>query len=305
MASSARTRVEVDGRELSLSNLDKVLYPEAGFTKGDVIRYYVDVAPALLPHVAGRPLTVRRLPDGVDGPSFYEKHLPRGTPEWVRRVTLAPSPRSTSAEIEFVVIDGLATLVWLANLAALELHVPMWRVDARGRPTPPDLLVFDLDPGDPATVVECAQVAVELARLLADEHGLTALPKSSGSKGLQLYVRLPKKLRGTWDNGATAAEARRLATLCARRRPELVVANMRKDQRVGRVLIDWSQNNVAKTTVAPYSLRARAQPTVSTPVTWDEVASCAEGRDPAVLAFLPDQVRQRIDGAGDLFAPLG
>ena len=194
------------------------------------------MAPALLPHVAGRPLTVRRFPDGVEGPSFYEKHLPRGTPDWVRRVTLAPSPRSTSAEIEFVVIDGPATLVWLANLAALELHVPMWRVDAQGRPTPPDLMVFDLDPGAPATVVECAQVAVELAGLLADEHGLTAFPKSSGSKGLQLYVTLPKKLRGTWDNGATAAEARRLATLCARRRPELVVANIRKDQRVGRVL---------------------------------------------------------------------
>jgi bifunctional non-homologous end joining protein LigD len=305
MASAAgRTRVEVEGRELSLSNLDKVLYPGPGLTKGEVIAYYVDVAPALLPHVAGRPLTVRRFPDGVDGLSFYEKHLPRGTPDWVRRVTLAPSPRSTSATIEFVVIDSLATLVWLANLAALELHVPMWRVDGPGRPTPPDLMVFDLDPGAPATVVECCRVARDLADLLEAEHGLTAYPKSSGAKGLQLYVPLPKKLRGTWEDGTTAAEARRLAGLCARRRPELVVANMRKDQRVGRVLIDWSQNNVAKTTVAPYSLRARPEPTVSTPVTWDEVTACAEEGRAEMLAFWPDDVRRRIEAGGDLFGPL-
>ena len=304
-AASGRTRVEVDGRELSLSNLDKVLYPGPGFTKGEVIAYYVDVAPVLLPHVAGRPLTVRRFPDGVEGPSFYEKHLPRGTPDWVRRVTLSPSPRSTSPEIEFVVIDGLATLVWLANLAALELHVPMWRVDRQGRPTPPDLMVFDLDPGDPATVVECARVALDLAELLASEHGLTAYPKVSGSKGLQLYVPLPTALRGTWEDGTTAGEARRLAGLSARRRPELVVANMRKDQRVGRVLIDWSQNNVAKTTVAPYSLRARAEPTVSTPVTWDEVAACADSGRADGLTFWPDEVRRRLDRLGDLFEPLG
>ena len=302
---ATRTVVDIGGRQLSLSNLDKVLYPATGLTKGEIIKYYVDIAPVLLPHVRRRPLTVRRFPNGVDGQSFYEKHLGRSTPDWVRRVNLPGSPNSQKgAVIEFVMIDDLPTLVWAANLAALELHVPMWRVDRAGRPTAPDLMVFDLDPGAPATVVECARVALELAEVLEVEHRWTAYPKSSGSKGMQLYVRLPPRARGTWEDGTTRDEARRLATLLAQRRPELVTANMRQDLRTGRVLIDWSQNHVAKTTVAPYSLRARAEPTVSTPVTWEEVAVCAETADPQGLHFLVGEVPDRVARLGDLFAKL-
>ena len=215
---ATRTVVDIGGRQLSLSNLDKVLYPATGLTKGEVIKYYVDIAPVLLPHVRRRPLTVRRFPNGVDGQSFYEKHLGRSTPDWVRRVNLPGSPNSQKgAVIEFVMIDDLPTLVWAANLAALELHVPMWRVDRAGRPSAPDLMVFDLDPGAPATVVECARVALELAEVLKVEHRWTACPKSSGSKGMQLYVRLPPKARGDLggrDNpgrGATAGHPPRPA----------------------------------------------------------------------------------------------
>ncbi|HMD46844.1 MAG TPA: non-homologous end-joining DNA ligase [Acidimicrobiales bacterium] len=297
-------QVEVGGRELTLSNLDKVLYPATGFTKAEVFAYYLAVAPILVPHLADRPLTLRRYPDGVEGPSFFEKHLPRGAPTWLRRAELPTSPRSTE-HVEYAVIDDVASLIWAANLASLELHVPMWRIGPRDRPRPPDTMVFDLDPGEPATVVECCQVALWLAEALKAEHGWTAYPKTSGSKGLQLYVALqPSERQRTWSDGRTRDEAHRLAALMATRHPDLVLSNMRRDLRRGRVLIDWSQNHVAKTTVAPYSLRARPEPSVSTPVTWDEVSRCAASGDPASLRFLTDDVVARVEALGDLFAPL-
>jgi bifunctional non-homologous end joining protein LigD len=292
----ARVTVEVDGRRLSLSNLGKVLYPATGFTKGEVIDYYSRIAPVMLPHLAARPATRTRWPDGVAGPSFFEKNAPSHTPEWVRTVTL-PTPGSTKDrdEIRYVVVDGLATLVWLANLAALELHVPQWTVGPRGAVRDADRLVLDLDPGEPATLTECAQVAL----LLADEltaDGLDVFAKTSGSKGMQLYVGL-KPVPATRTHDYARALAQRLEAA----HPTLVVHRMEKALRKGKVLIDWSQNVAAKTTVAPYSLRARERPTVSTPVTWDEVADAAAGRP---LAFTAADVLARVEADGDLFAEL-
>lgn len=294
--SGATTTVAVGGRRLRLSNLDKVLYPDAGFTKGEVVDYYARVAPALLPHLAGRPATRLRLPDGVTGPSFFEKNAPRHTPEWVRTVRL-PSPGSTKDrdEIDYVVVDDLPTLVWLANLAALELHVPQWTVGPRGAVRGADLVVYDLDPGAPATVVECARVACLVRDALAAD-GLPAYPKTSGSKGLQLYVPVRPV---PWER--THAFARTVAETLERAHPDLVVSRMTKALRPGKVLIDWSQNNGAKTTVAAYSLRAREHPTVSTPVTWDEVEAA---RDPADLRFVAGEVLDRVASYGDLLAPL-
>ena len=291
-----RVAVEVAGRRLGLSNLDKILYPETGFTKAEVIDYYTRVASVILPHLAGRPATRKRYPDGVEGESFFEKNAPSHTPGWVRTVTL-PVPGSTMDRevIDYVVVDDLPTLVWLANLAALELHVPQWTVDRRGAARPSNLLVFDLDPGPPATIVECAQVALLLRDLLENE-GLTALPKTSGSKGMQLYAAIRPA-----DGDRTSAYAKSLADQLARRHPDLIVSQMAKRLRPGKVFIDWSQNNAAKTTVAPYSLRARPLPTVSTPVTWDEIDACDSPED---LRFLTSDVVDRIAGHGDLFEPL-
>ena len=293
---ATKVPVQVDGRTLTLSNLDKVLYPEAGFTKGEVLDYYTRIAPVLLPYLRGRALTFKRYPDGVDASFFFAKNIPQGTPEWVRRVRL-PSPGSTKKRetVVYPVADDLATLVWAANLAALELHVPMWRVDDEGSPQNPDLMVFDLDPGPPATIVECCEVA-QLVREVLKEDGLTGQPKTSGSKGLQLYVPLDAK--ASWEE--VHGYARTLAQRLERENPELVVWNMKKELRTGKVLVDWSQNNAAKTTVAVYSLRARATPTVSTPVTWAEVETC---RSPEELRFTSEQVLARVDELGDLFAP--
>jgi bifunctional non-homologous end joining protein LigD len=299
--------VEVEGRRVPLSNLDKVLYPQTGFTKGQVIDYYVRVAPVLLPHLSDRPVTLRRFPNGVDDPNaFYEKHRPKSAPSWVRSERVLASPNAKDrAGVDFVVIDDLATLVWAANLAALELHVPQWKVGADGKPKPPDLLVFDLDPGEPATIVECAEIALLLARQVGDEHGWDCYPKTSGSKGLQLYVPLPRRDRQRdWEDNGSRELARTIAQELARSHPQLVVTNMKKELRKGRVLIDWSQNNVAKTTVAPYSLRARAEPTVSTPVSWKEVEQVAHDGKAERLRFLPDQVLARVDKTGDLLAAL-
>ncbi|MET0235701.1 MAG: non-homologous end-joining DNA ligase [Kibdelosporangium sp.] len=278
--------VEVDGRRLKLSNLEKVLYPESGFTKGQVIDYYARIAPVLLPHLAGRPVTLRRYPNGVDGQSFYEKNVARHAPEWVRTERL-PTPGSAKGNefLDFVLVEDLSTLAWVANLAALELHVPQWRIGAE-----PDLLVFDLDPGAPATVVECCQVALWLREELA-EGGYDAWPKTSGSKGMQLYVPVEP---GEVD---TSAHARKLAERLAKLYPRQVVATMAKAQREGKVFIDWSQNRPAKTTVAPYSLRAKPMPTVSTPVTWQEVEECEHVAD---LTFTADEVRARVEQFGDL-----
>ena len=275
-----------------LSNLEKVLYPD-GFTKAQVIDYYTRIAPVLLPHLAGRALTRKRYPNGVEGQVFFEKNAPRGTPEWVHRETL-PSPGSTKDRetIDYVVVDDLATLVWTANLASLELHTHMWRVDSDG----PDLLVFDLDPGEPASIVECCQVALLLRSALADD-GIEAYAKTSGSKGLQLYARPD----GFASSAETSAYAKALAQRLEKAEPSLVVHRMTKAIRGGKVLVDWSQNSSAKTTVSIYSLRARPRPTVSTPVTWDEVESCSTADD---LVFTSDAVLARVAADGDLFAPL-
>jgi bifunctional non-homologous end joining protein LigD len=284
--------VEVDDRQLQLTNLSKVLYPETGFTKGEVIDYYTRIAPVLLPHLIDRPLTIKRYPNGVDAQFFFEKNAARGTPDWVRTVRL-PVPGSTMNRetIDYVVVEELATLVRLANLAALELHVPQWKVPRRARKPRTDLIVFDLDPGPPATIVECSEVAL-LLRDLLEADGFSPVAKTSGSKGMQVSAPIEVD-----DMELPSAYAHALAIELEAQRPELIVSRMTKSLRPEKVFVDWSQNNPAKTTVAPYSLRARAEPTVSTPVTWDEVAS---GRE---LRFTAPQVLRRVDEQGDLFAP--
>jgi bifunctional non-homologous end joining protein LigD len=293
---SDKTTVQVGERRLAITNLGKILYPQTGFTKGEVLDYYARVAPALLPHLEGRPLTRKRYPNGVDGPSFFEKNAPRGTPGWVRTVTL-PVPGSTKNRetIDFVIVDELATLVWTANLASLELHVPQWKVGPRDAVQDPDLLVLDLDPGPPATILECCEVALLLREIL-EADGLTGYPKTSGSKGMQIYA----PIRATPDDD-TRAYAHSLARRLEKQRPDLVVSDMTKTLRHGKVLVDWSQNAAAKTTVAPYSLRARPEPTVSTPITWDEVRGCRSADE---LVFLPPEVLNRIERDGDLLADL-
>jgi bifunctional non-homologous end joining protein LigD len=288
--SGTKVPVEIDGRRLTLSNLDKVLYPQTGFAKGQVLDYYTRVAPVLLPHLSDRPLTLKRYPEGVEGGSFYEKNAPSHRPEWVRTATL-PSPGSTRNRetINYVVVDELATLIWVANLASLELHTPMWRVSTGL----PDLIVVDLDPGPPATIVECCRAAT----LVRDATGLDWFPKTSGSKGLQLYTAV----RDGRTAEQTSAEMKALAERLEREQPDLVVSRMTKAIRPGKVLLDWSQNNGAKTTVSVYSLRARPEHTVSTPVTWDEVEDC---RAPEDLVFRTDDVLARVEEFGDLFAPL-
>jgi bifunctional non-homologous end joining protein LigD len=283
--------VDVEGRQLQLTNLHKVLYPGTGFTKGAVIDYYTRIAPVLLPHLADRPLTVKRYPNGVDEKFFFEKNASRGTPSWVRTVTL-PVPGSTKNRetIDYIVVEELATLVWLANLAALELHVPQWRVPKRARKPRTDLLVFDLDPGAPATITECCEVALHLRDLLA-EDGITLFAKTSGSKGMQVSAPIEVD-----DPEVTSSYAHSIAKHLEAEFPQLVVSRMTKSLRGGKVLVDWSQNNPAKTTVAPYSLRARDEPTVSTPLTWDEVEAGGTPR------FTSDEALARVDEHGDLFA---
>ncbi|WP_436497187.1 DNA ligase D [Actinokineospora sp. HUAS TT18] len=293
---SARVAVQVGDRRLTLSNLDKVLYPADGFTKGEVIRYYSLIAPVLLPHLAGRPVTTIRFPDGVHAEKFFEKNVPRGAPDWLPTVRLpSGGSRGSGDIIDYPLLEELAALVWVANLAALELHVPQWTVahgPARGLP---DRLVFDLDPGPGATIVDCARVAERLHDALVAD-GLTPVAKTSGSKGMQVYAAVK----------VTAAEqtstyAKSLAERFAVETPDLVTAKMAKALRAGKVFIDWSQNHPAKTTVAPYSLRGRDHPTVSTPVTWDEVRASGSVDD---LTFTADDVLDRVDRLGDLFATL-
>jgi bifunctional non-homologous end joining protein LigD len=286
-----KVAVEVDGRALQLSNLHKVLYPQAGFTKGAVIDYYSRVAPVLLPHLAERALTIKRYPNGIEGKFFFEKNATRGTPDWVRTVTL-PVPGSTMNRdtIDFVVVEELATLVWLANLAALELHVPQWHIPKRARKPRTDLLVFDLDPGLPATITECCEVAVLLRELLADD-GVELFAKTSGSKGMQVSAPIVVD-----DPDLPSRYAHSVAKRLESAHPNLIVSRMTKNLRTGKIFVDWSQNNPAKTTVAPYSLRARDEPTVSTPLTWDEVAAGGTPR------FTSDDVLARVDEHGDLFA---
>ena len=299
--SGSKVVVDVEGRQVALTNLEKVLYPEVGFTKGQVLDYYTRIAPVLLPHLAGRALTRKRYPDGVEGMVFFEKNAPRGTPDWVHVETL-PSPGSTKNRdtIDYVIVDDLATLVWTANLAALELHTHMWRAQhKRGKQSaqgPPDMVVFDLDPGEPATIVECCEVAL-LLREVMREDGHEPIAKTSGSKGLQLYARAD----GFKSSEETSAYAKGLAQRFEKSHPDLVVHRMTKALRPGKVLVDWSQNSAAKTTVSVYSLRARPRPTVSTPVTWAEVEACTRPQD---LVFTSDDVLARVEEHGDLFAPL-
>ena len=293
MSPEEKVAVTVDGRTLTLTNLAKVLYPDDGFTKAEVLDYYQRVAPALLPHISGRPVTLKRYPEGVDGEAFFQKHVTEHRPGWIRTATVSSaSSRARGTMVTYLVVDDLPALIWAANLAGLELHVPQWRMpDVRE----PDLLVFDLDPGAPADIVDCCRVAVELRPLL-EADGFAPLAKTSGGKGLQLYARIS----GVTSEQASD-QARAYAERLERAQPRLVVSRMTKSLRPGKVLIDWSQNNGSKTTVAPYSLRARAHPTVSTPVTWDEVESCRKVED---LFFTAGAVLDRVAAHGDLFAAL-
>lgn len=271
----------VAGREVAVTNLDKVLYPSTGTTKGDVLHYYRGVAPLILEQLRDRPVTRKRWPDGVGADPFIEKNLPRGTPAWVPRVTQhhtgARSGRG-ARDLDYPLVDDEAVLVWLAQMGALELHAPQWRVDrAAGEPLPPDRLVVDLDPGAPAGLAECAQVALA-ARGALEASGLVVSAVTSGSKGMQLYADLPNgpdAVPAIREAGSVNDYAKALAERLEDELPDLVVSRQARDLRPGRVLVDWSQNNPAKTTIVPWSLRGRERPTAATPVTWDEVA---EGR---------------------------
>lgn len=291
---SDRFAVQIDGRDLELSNLDKLMYPAAGFTKGEVIDYYTRVAPVLLPHLRDRALTRIRYPNGVDGAHFFEKNAPGGTPSWVRLETL-PVPGSTKARetIDFVVVDELATLVWVANLASLELHTPQWRIGAD-----PDLLVVDLDPGAPAALKECCGVAILMRDRLA-EDGVTAYPKTSGKKGMQLCC----PISGKQSSEVVSEYAKKVAEELAAMVPGSITAKMARAVRPGKVFIDWSQNAAAKTTVAPYSLRALDSPSASTPLTWDEVEAFATGEERA-RQFDAREVLERVATYGDLLEDL-
>ena len=285
-----RVEVNVGDVTVSLSNLEKLMYPRAGFTKGHVIDYYTRIAPTLLPHLEARPLTLKRYPNGVEEKFFYEKRCPSHRPAWVRTAPVWSG--QNEGDIDFCLCEDLPTVVWLANLADLELHTPMARVPDMDNPT---IVAFDLDPGPPAKIVECAQVALELKRSF-DYFGLSAFPKTSGSKGMQVY--LPLNTSGvTYED--TRAFSRGLAQVLARRMPDLVVSDMAKAKRTGKVFVDWSQNDRHKTTVNVYSLRAMEQPTVSTPLTWDEVEDMQEP-----LAFTSAEVLERVQRLGDLFAPV-
>jgi bifunctional non-homologous end joining protein LigD len=284
----------VEGRKLPVSNLNKVLYPKAGFTKGQVIDYYIRIAPVLLPHLKDRPLTMKRYPNGVDGMFFYEKNCPSHRPSWVK--TAKVWSHGNQRDMHYCLAQDLPTLVWAANLADLELHTSLARKKDVGKPT---MMVFDLDPGPPADIVQCCQVGLWLRDLLG-EMKLKSWAKTSGSKGLQLYV--PLNTPATFDE--TKALSRALAEHLEREHPQLVVHKMLKSLRGGKVLVDWSQNDEHKTTVNVYSLRAKEQPTVSTPVTWEEVEACLKKKDAARLTFKTDQVLARVEKFGDLFEPV-
>jgi bifunctional non-homologous end joining protein LigD len=291
---AAPTIVDVEGRKLKLSNLDKVLYPAAGFTKSQVIDYYVHIAPALIPHLAGRPLTMKRYPEGVDHEYFFEKNAPMHRPEWVK--TAPVWSESNKRTINFILANDLATLVWIANLASLELHPSLALASDIETPT---MIVFDLDPGPPANIVQCAQVAIWV-RAIFDHFGLQSFPKTSGSKGMQIYI--PLNTKTSYDETKPFAHA--IARLLEQEHPELVVSEMKKAVRNNKVFVDWSQNDQHKTTIAVYSLRAREQPTVSTPITWEEVEQTLKKKDAQRLVFEASDVLKRVEKMGDLYAPL-
>ena len=300
MPTGEELRVDVEGRTLKISNLDKVLYPRTGTTKGEVLNYYAQIAPVLLPHLKDRAVTRFRWPHGVEDKSFFEKNTPAGTPSWVRTASVPTTGSRGSSRhgdhLVFPIVDDLATLTWLVNLAALELHVHQWTVNRSGRPRNPNRLVIDLDPGEPAGLPECCNVALLVGDRLA-ERDLDARAVTSGSKGLHLYAALPGKL----NSEETTGLAKEVAEELQKEHPKLVTATMTKSRRSGKVFLDWSQNAGSKTTISPYSLRGRERPTVATPVTWDEVEAGAE--DPLGLEqFRFEEVLDRVAEHGDLFA---
>jgi bifunctional non-homologous end joining protein LigD len=286
--------IEVQGKQLKLSNLEKVLYPATGFTKQQVIDYYVRIAPAMVPHLAGRALTRKRYPNGVDEEFFYEKNAPQHRPDWVKTAPIWSGRNRRT--IHYILADDLATLVWLANLAAIELHPSLALAEDITCPT---MMVFDLDPGPPANIVQCCQVGLWL-REIFEHFKLQSFPKTSGSKGLQIYV--PLNTPTNYESTKTFSHA--LAQLLEHDHPALVVSEMKKQVRTGKIFVDWSQNDEHKTTVAVYSLRAREHPTVSTPVTWEEVERALKKKDVNLLVFEAKQVVARVEKMGDLFAPV-
>ena len=286
--------VEVEGRKLKLSNLEKILYPAAGFTKGQVIDYYVRVSPALLPHLKGRPLTMKRYPEGVDHPYFFEKNAPMHRPDWVKTAPIWSE--GNRRNVNYILANDLATLVWVANLASIELHPSLSLAKDIECPT---MIVFDLDPGPPANIVQCCQVGLWV-RDIFDHFGLKSFPKTSGSKGLQIYV--PLNTKTSYDETKPFAHA--LARLLENEHRDLVVSDMKKAIRTNKVFVDWSQNDEHKTTISIYALRARERPTVSTPVTWEEVEQALKKKDPQRLVFEAKDVLARVEKMGDLFAPV-
>ncbi|MBS2966734.1 non-homologous end-joining DNA ligase [Actinocrinis puniceicyclus] len=293
MSGRGPVQIDADERRVRLSNQDKVLFPRTGFTKGDLVDYYRRIAPVLLPHLAGRPVTLKRFPDGTGEAGFFSKNAPPNTPSWLRTVTLA-APHSTKGRdsVRYLMLEEPAALVWAANLAGVELHVPPWRVGPRGGMRGVDRLVFDLDPGPPAGLGECVRVALLLRDALAAD-GLSAYPGVSGGKGMHLYVPIREA-----EPARAARYARRVASALEEQHPDLAVTRMAKAERPGKVFIDWSQNSGPKTTVAPYSLRAEECPAVALALRWEEV----ERGDPAALVFEPAAVLRRIERDGDAAA---
>jgi len=284
-------QLKIGGTAVNVSNLEKVLYPKAGFTKGQIIDYYIKVSPALLPHLKNRPITLKRYPEGVDGFFFYERRCPAHRPDWIKT---AKAPKTEGGDVDYCVMNNLAALVWAVNLADLELHTFLHlapKVDV------PKAVAFDLDPGAPANIVTCCKVGLELKKLF-DEQKLESFPKTSGSKGLPIYV--PLNSPTTYEK--TKAFSHAVAEELERKLPQLVVSKMQKALRTGKVLVDWSQNDHHKTTVCVYSLRAKDRPTVSTPVTWDEVEKAAKTN--SILSFETDDVLKRVEKHGDIFAPV-
>jgi bifunctional non-homologous end joining protein LigD len=296
---STPTIVEVQGRKLSLTNLEKILYPASGFTKGQVVDYYVRIAPVLVPHLAGRALTMRRYPGGVDQEYFFEKNAPMHRPDWVKTAPIwSGSNRRT---IHYILANDLPTLAWIANLASIELHPSLSLAADIATPT---MIVFDLDPGPPANIVQCAQVGLWV-REIFDHFGLRSFPKTSGSKGLQIYIPLNSATLPTKTSyEQTKSFAHAVARLLEQEHPELVVSDMKKAVRTSKVFVDWSQNDEHKTTISVYSLRAREHPTVSTPVTWDEVERALKKKDAGLVVFEAKDVLARVEKMGDLFAPV-
>src|SRR6202795_3055284 len=291
---SAPTIVEVQGRKLSLTNLDKILYPASGFTKGQVVDYYVRIAPVLVTHLAGRPLTMKRYPGGVDQEYFFEKNAPMHRPDWVK--TAPVWSESNKRTINFLLANDLPTLVWIANLASIELHPSL---SLSTDITVPTMIVFDLEPGPPANIIQCAQVGLWVRKIF-DHFGLNSFPKTSGSKGLQIHV--PLNTKTTYEQTKSFAHA--LARLLEQEHPELVVSDMKKAVRTNKVFVDWSQNDQHKTTISVYSLRAREHPTVSTPVTWEEVEQALKKKDAVRLVFEAKASLARVEKMGDLFEPV-